>query len=273
MYKLLLITARPEVLSAFQTIDQWEVYGFRAPRVCNGAAEAMQSLSRHHADGIALNLPAEEETAFLHELNDRYPLLPVMRAAEERETILSDLGEMEQLLNQTHADYSNDRYDEAERMLLARHEMFHQVLNGEMHSEEHLTRMMRLYRSRMDPTRPCVVHRLAFPDEDGYLSGHWAYGAERLEVAMRNIFGAELNGMRMLISVLPDERIYLVCCPMTGEKAPSTDEMQAMVDKQADEAIRHVREYLNMELYTVAKGMLPALTVLAGGQARQRLPG
>lgn len=33
---------------------------------------------------------------------------------------------------------------------------------------------------------------------------------------MRNIFGADLYGMRLLVSVLEDGRIYLLACPMLG---------------------------------------------------------
>lgn len=34
MYKILLVTDRPEILDAFQAVSSWESLGFRVPRIC-----------------------------------------------------------------------------------------------------------------------------------------------------------------------------------------------------------------------------------------------
>ena len=249
MFKLLLVTDRPEVRAAFEAITDWERLGFKPPRTAGNAAEATDSLTHHHADAVAIALPPEEEKKLLSAMEcPHWHLRPVLDAADTKEQVLKDVVELELLLGRTHADYSNDPYSEETMMQLARHEFFRRVIGGKESSPERIRRYLRLLRSRMDPTRPCVLMRLAMPEDDGYLPMHWRYGPDRLEVAMRNIFGAELNGMRLLVSVLENEEIYLLACPMLEHEAPAADEMERIAVEHAEWACEHVREYLDIEM-------------------------
>ena len=54
MYKILLVTDRPEILDAFQAVSSWESLGFRVPRICNSAEGAIACLKAHHVDGIGI---------------------------------------------------------------------------------------------------------------------------------------------------------------------------------------------------------------------------
>ncbi|MBR6954058.1 MAG: hypothetical protein IKH77_03320 [Clostridia bacterium] len=264
MYKLLLVTDKPEVRAAFDAVTDWERLGFKQPRTAASADEATDSLTHHHADAVAIALPAEEEKKLLSAMEcPHWHLRPVLDAADTKEQVLKDMVELELLLSRTHADYSNDPYSEETMMQLARHEFFRRVISGKTRSPERIRRYLRLLRSRMDPTRPCVLLRLAIPDDDGYLSAHWHYGADRLEVAMRNIFGAELSGMRLLVSVLDSEEIYLLACPMLEHEAPEAGEMERIVVEHATWACQHVREYLDMELEIDSVRMLSCLYDLA----------
>ena len=92
MYKLLLVTEQEDVRKAFDAIDNWELMGFRKPRVVGNAAEAAESLARHHADGIALAMSKAEFAAMHPLLFDQYPLLPVMRAADDPRLIREDVA-------------------------------------------------------------------------------------------------------------------------------------------------------------------------------------
>ena len=229
MYKLLLVTDKPQVRTVFDSVEDWDKQGFRPPHVRTCAAEAEDCLQKHHADGIFLSVPAEDEQQLMLLLDSRYPLTPVVEAPDQRDELLRNLNELRWLLNRVRADYSNDRYDEAEMLRLVRHAYFRRVLQGQEKDPVRVRRCLRMMRSRMDPDKPCVLMHLTIPDEDGYLSGHWSYGADRLEVAMRNFFGAELEGMRILVSVLPDERIYLIACPMRGAETPDEDRMRELL--------------------------------------------
>lgn len=263
MYKLLLATNSPEIASAFQGVRSWETRGFKTPRVVGSTEEAIASLAKHHADGIAIGLPTKDAVELVAHLMERFPLMPVMRAAEDTDTVLADVNELGTLLNQLHADYSNDSPSEAEMMQLLRHDYFRKVIGGQIHDPDAMIRHLRLLRSRMDTDRACVLIQLGLPDADGYLTDHWHYGPDRLEVAMRNIFGAELEGMRILVSVLPDGRLFLLACPMFGEEAPALERLTDVVLAQTHSSIQHVRDYLGIDLKVASVRVLRGLTELA----------
>ena len=262
MYKLLLVTDRPEVVSAFDSIPSWEELCYRIVRKASGVDEAIAHLKAHHSVAIALALPEKEEQRLIEYLNERYPNRPIMRATADAADITSWARQAEQLLNRTHADYSNDRYDEGEMMALTRHNYFRRMLAGTERDPERIRRSLLLVRSKMDPNQPCVAMRLAVPDDDGYIASHWKHGAEGLEVAMRNIFGYELNGMRILTSILPDEHIYLVACPLLGVPPRDPDEMLEEVTSHVSDNLSHIYEYLNIDMKMDAVCILDSIVEL-----------
>ena len=259
MYKLLLVTDSQEALDAYNAIDCWENLGFKKPRVAQDTLQAQDILSRHHVDGIAVALTGEERKKLLRFMDTGLPITPLVEAPAEPEKWKRNLGELALLLGRIRADYSNDNANEAEMLQMARHDFFRHLLSDHYADEEKIRRQMGLVRSRMDPDRPCVVLRLSTPDEDGYLRSHWKYGPDRLEVAMRNFFGAELHGMRILISILPDERLYLVACPMLGCEAPEREEMLSIVRSHAEGVIRHVKDYMGIELDIAGCQVMPRM--------------
>lgn len=264
MYKLLLATDRAETLEAFEKIASWEVLGFRPPRVVADAARAVESLGRHHADAIAISLPEDQERLLMDALTADYPLLPILRCGQGT-GLEAQLRELAVLLGRTYADYSDDNVGAADMMQLCRHEFFRALIAGRIATKEAVRRYLDLLRSRMDPDSGAVLLELALPENDPFFRGRWHYGVDRLEVALRNFFGAELDGMRVLVSVLPDERIFLLCCPMLGESAGLTSAaMTDLVLRHAQESIAHVREYLNLELKVASVRAIDGLTALAG---------
>lgn len=261
MYKLLLVTDQQEIADAFNAVKEWELMGFRVPRVVATVHGAVASLRMNHADAVAIALPAQEEAALLDHLMAFYPFMPVSRASANTVMIQSDLTELRRLLNRTHADFSNDDFAEGDMMQLCRHEFFRALLDNRIAEPTDVKRYMRLLRSRMDADKPCVVIELAMMGDKDYFHGRWHYGPERLEVALRNFFGVELSGMRMLVSVLPDDRIYLLACPMLG--AAGSESMTGAVSGHAQACITHVREYLDLDLSINNVRILPAITALA----------
>lgn len=265
MYKLLLATDNPEILAAFQAVPSWEAIGFRSPRIVTTAQEALDSLSRHHADAIAFALNPQDEEKLMTVLIHDYPCLPVCQTGNTRVQVERSVRELEKLLIRMHADYSDDDTSEAEMLQLCRHEFFRALIGGKIHSKADALRYLMLLRSRMDPGKPAVLLELAQPENDMFLNGRWHYGLDRLEVALRNFFGAELEGMRVLVSVLPDGRIYLLCCTMLGEEGPEESAMAGHVTAHAQDCMDHVREYLDLDLRIASIRVLRTLTDL--GQA------
>lgn len=267
MYKLLLATNSPEIMNAFGAITSWESMGFRAPRMVSTAQSAIESLKKHHADGIAFAMDEREEQVLMAHLMTEYPLLPIFSAGRTQAEVVDAVCALRSLLNRTHADFSNDDFGEADMMQLCRHEFFRALIDGRIKTKNDVLSHMRLLRSRMDPLKPCVMLELALPEGDHYLNGRWHYGADRLEIALRNFLGAELNGMRVLVSVLPDERIFLLCCPMLGEECAGGDSMTGLVTSHAQESMEGMREYLGIDLHIAEIRVLPTLTALAAEDA------
>ena len=114
--------------------------------------------------------------------------------------------ELRRLLGRINADVSNDAFSTADLLKECRHEFFRALMDGRATSEEDVLRHLRLIRSKMDPTKPCVVAELEIPADNDFLRGRGQYGSDRLEVALRNIFGVEAHGLRILACVLPGIR-------------------------------------------------------------------
>lgn len=265
MYKLLLVTDQPKVTEAFMENMQWESLGFRAPRVVDSVHSAVESLQKHHADGIAIALRAQEESELLLYLTQNRPLMPIMRASSKREEVCKDVQELGSLLTRVNADNTDGRYSASDAMQAERHGFFRRLLDGYFHNCDDVRRHLKLLRSRMNPDAPCVLIEFALPDDENYLLGRWNYGTDRLETAMRNFFGTELDGMRLLVSVLPGNRIYLLACPMMGSET-SVDEEQSLtgiVAAHAGSAIEHVREFLGIDMTIANVRVLPSVTALA----------
>jgi hypothetical protein len=120
----------------------------------------------------------------------------------------------------------------------------------------------------MDPHRPCVVAELKMPEGSDFLRGRWHYGPERLEMALRNIFGVEVAGLRILSCVLPGDRILLLGCPMLHhELETAEDSMTGVVSRHVQDCIDHVDEYLGIDLTIASLRVLPALTAMASDKA------
>lgn len=266
MYKLLLTTNDPAVREAFAAVA-WENLGFKEPRLAASVDEALASLKAYHADAIAIALPAEEDAALIEKLMRAYPDLPVMEATNKRGEVELRTLELRKLLVRLNADISNDSYTLSDQLMLCRHEYFRAMMDRRIPSAKDVERMLRLVRSKMDPHRPCVVAELKMPDGSDFLRGRWHYGPERLEMALRNIFGVEVAGLRILSCVLPGERIVLLGCPMLYHELETQESsITGVVSNHVQECISHVDEYLGIDLSIAAMHVLPALTAMAADQ-------
>lgn len=268
MYKILLATNDQKVRDAFVAVA-WENLGFKQPRLASTMDEALCSLKAYHADAIAIALPAQEDSELMKVLMERYPDLPVMEAPDMRGEVELRVLELRKLIVRLNADISNDSYTLADQMMVCRHEYFRAMMDRRIPTAKDIVRMLRLVRSKMDPHRPCVVAELKMPDGSDFLKGRWHYGPQRLEMALRNIFGVEVAGLRILSCVLPGDRIILLGCPMLyHELETEEDSMTGVVSRHVQDCIDHVDEYLGIDLTIAAMHVLPALTAMAADAQR-----
>lgn len=268
MYKLLLVSNSQAVRDAFSAVD-WENMGYKTPRMVENEQEAITSLKAFHADAVAIALPQAEDAALMDRLMTDYPELPVMEAPDMRGEVELRALELRKILSRVNADISNDSYTQADRMMSCRHAYFRSLMDGRVPTGKDVRRMLRLVRSKMDPDRPCVVAELQMPANSDFLKGRWHYGPERLEMALRNIFGVEVGGMRILSCVLPNEHIMLLGCPMYHQ-AMATEEssMTGVLSAHVQDCIDHVEEFLGIDLEITSLRVLPALTAMARDQQK-----
>ena len=264
MYKLLLITDQDEVLEAFNEVENWEMTGFKYPHIRHDLEGTKDSLAKHHADGIAIAVAPEEEEKILAYLQENFPTISIFQAGRNRQEVLRYLNELNVLLNRLHADFSNDRFTQADMLQECRHEFFRKVMTGRVSSREELIRNMRLLRSRMDADRPCLLIELnQKADDEEQLEGRWHYSQERLELRLRKFIGGDIDGIHVLPVVHPDGRIQVLACPLHGvETTLAGDSMTAVITEHIQNGIVHMKEYFGLELTLREIRILPALSAL-----------
>ena len=263
MYKLLLVSDQEDVLNAFGKISNWELHGFKPPHVRHDYEGAVDSLTKHHADGICIAVDHNEEEKILAYLQDKYPDVSIFEAGRTETEVLRYLSELKILLNRLHADFYNERFNTRDVLQICRHEFFRKLLNGKVRTSEDLHRNMRLLRSRMDADRPCLLIEIAQSAPFDRLEGRWHYGKDRLEVALRNSFAGDKNGIHILPMIHSDGRILVLACPLHGVETEMTlDAMTAMLTSYTAESIEHMKEYFGVEMHIVGIRVLPALNSL-----------
>ncbi len=259
MYKLLLVSDREEILDAFDQIHNWEFNGFKKPHIRHDFEGAKQSLKIHHADGIAMAIPQEEEERLMEYLQINYPLLPIFEPGKTPEEALEYLGELNALLNRVRADFSSDTFDEQEMMIRARRHFFRKLVGDGQLTCEQLRRGMRLRRSRMDPDRTCVLMTLEHaPMEPG-----WQDPDHVLERSLFQSFGGDVEGYHVLPLVTRGGDVYVLAGRLRGsEETDPAGGPAALLDSCVRKGIQHAEEYQGLRLSVTGVEVLPSLYAL-----------
>ena len=212
----------------------------------------------------------EEEKKILAYLRENYPNVPIFKAGTTPEEVLRYLNELNILLNRIHADFSNDGFREIDMLMECRHEFFRKLMTGRVKSRDDLLRNMRLLRSRMDPDSVCMVMELNQPQSEGQdrLSGRWHYGPDRLELALRNSFGGDVEGVHVLPTVHTDGRILVLCCSLLDAETTlkTQDAMTALLTARIADGIAHMQEFFGLELHITGMKVLPSLYALCSDE-------
>ena len=271
MYKLLLVSDREDVLNAFAQIENWERHGFKPPHIRHDFEGMLDSLAKHHADGIAIEVIPDEAKKIYPYLQENYPNVPLFTAGTTPEEVLRYLNELSILLNRIHADFSNDGFREIDMLMECRHEFFRKLLTGRVERKDDLVRNMHLLRSRMDPESACMIMELEQPpeSEQDKLEGRWQYGNDRLEYTLRKSFGGDVEGVHILPTVHTDGRILVLCCSLSGAESSvkTQDQMTALLTTRIADGIAHLKEYFGLELHITGIRVLPSLYTLCADAA------
>lgn len=264
MYKILLATNQQVYVDVFSQAETFENLGFRAPRIADSVEAAIACLKKHHIDAIAYHFSKEDDALMFEHLQQFYPNLPIVKAEKTVKKQVEALLQLRTLLNCIYADFSDDNYNEADMLALSRHAFFRDLLSEHITTQQEVSASLLLLRSAMDPEKPCVVIDMSVPDGEDYFAGKWHYGADRLEVALRNFFCHEMLGLRVLPAVVAPDTIRLLACPVLGshDNDLSDQSITGAVYEHAQSAISEAQTYLALDIQIANVHVLPNLMAL-----------
>jgi hypothetical protein len=247
----------------FASMEGWESIGFKPPRIRASVEEAIACMGKHHIDAIAVDKDQEFAALNAH-LDEHCPVMPIFEIESRVDEQFTTLGEVYQLLTQTHADYSNDDYGEAYYFQLARERWMKQLISGKMATTKQVITHHRLFRCEEAVDAPCIYAKLSVPSGDVFLSGRWHYGSERLEIALRNFFCGGHEKMIVHLAVFSPEEVRVLVCPKP-EYADSADFSEALVRDYLKKTISEIEEYLGLKMNVMDIRTLENLTAFAQG--------
>ena len=266
MYRLLIVTRDQRVEEMFNSMQGWETMGFKPTRLRKTVAEAIECMHKHHIDAIAID--DEPEYAALEKwLDDHAPDMPIFEIAADAEKQLEVIREVELLLNQLHADDSNDDYNESYYFKQARERWMKRLISGFAPSRDSILKHQRMYRCQDNPHAPCVYTRISVPEGDAFITGRWHYGSERLAIALQNFFGQERDHMLIHLAVVSPEEIRVVISPRLGdtEHTASLPKAKAYID----ETIEQVQNYLGLPMTIAEMCLMDGLIDFAADHAKK----
>ena len=264
MYKLLLVSDRDDVLSAFEAIENWERLGFKPPHIRHDFEGMKDSLAKHHADGIAIATAPEEKEKIIAYLRENFPYLPVFQAGATRDEAIRYLNELKTVLNRLRADFSSESFDEGDVMLECRHDLLRRLVSGKVTDPSWFYRHMRLLRSRMDTDRPCVLIEMTQPHAgEDKLEGRWQDSYQLMERTLYNSFARDIRGYHILPLVTQEGKIFVLAGPLHGQQQDDDEESTTeLIRTCTEEGIRHVKEYRGLELAITGVHIYPSLNSL-----------
>lgn len=258
MYRLLIVTDDQSVKDRISAMEGWETLGFKPPRIRSTVEEAKECMARHPIDAIAV----DQEPAFapLYDfLNENRPSMPLFAIDPTAEKQMETVREVSSLLARMKADDSNDEYNPAAKLDQQRERWLCKVIAGTGESREVLARRLRLYRCREKLDVPCVLARIAMPDDDTFLSERWHYGSERLETALRNFFGRGHDHMLIHVAVVSQDEVRVLCYPQNEEDGLSESAAFAYIQETVDQ----IEHYLGLAMRVLEVRRLNGLQVFA----------
>lgn len=247
MYKLLLITDREEVKNAFLKVTNWQQMMFHPITILEDVSAAIHFLESSAVDAVGYSV-SNTDVAPLHRYLESRPSLPVFQTHKHDNTLRDELIRTRRFLDQIHADYADDYYDEQVILQMLRDELMQQLLRGEVPSSSELLSRIKLVRANTSVTKNCYLYDYDLPQGEIYLQDRWHYGQERLRNTLRtNFFGRNINGIYYDVDVPTSRHIRLIACPQMDIKT-SDEELRLMVEAHVAQVVNAIKEYMDLDL-------------------------
>lgn len=263
MYRLLVATHEPDILTKLSDSIEWVQFYFHQPDVVNTAQEAINAMENRRVDCVAYMLKSDEAKKLSMYLNSVRPSLPIFelrRSVEDQKRILTD---MKRVLDRLHTDFSDDYLDEKTIMSMLRDELTHNLLAGEISTVKELQGRLQMLRSHLSTSRPCVFYEFDLPQGEVYLNYEWHYGSERLEKALRNnFFGRYYEDLYYQVAVLTPRNIRAIVIQRDDRENEPEESMAVRADQHVKRVLEDVKEYLGLDMIMVNKTVLPSICAL-----------
>lgn len=169
--------------------DAWIQNGFKVPHFRTSKDTLIEGLQKHHIDAIAVELESEEEKnkvfSFLYQ---SYPLIPVFKISDSKDYQGVIFDRLRKSLDKINADYSDDNFTYDQKFGAVRNRWLSKYLRGKLEDYQEFEEKNQIFRANLCLSSPCSLAELSIPGRDDFLLSEWRYGADRLEVALRNFF-------------------------------------------------------------------------------------
>ena len=187
MYRLLLVTDRPEVLRVIHNVSDWGQLMFHPPIVMPSPEEGVAYLRQNQVDAVGFSFNHQSPATIAQYLKNEAPTLPIFQTHAHDDTLADELVLIREFLDKLHADYYDASYEVAMTLQWTEQELMHELLRGEVPGWKNLKSRLKLCRSAIIPTAPCFLFDFAIKDGEDFVSERWHYGPQRLEKALPRI--------------------------------------------------------------------------------------
>ena len=263
MYRILIAIKDMNAFSALNEQIDWQSMSFREPMFVSTADEAISVMETKRVDCIAYILEKYEARKLTKYLNEVRPSLPIFQIKRNLEAQTSVLKDILRYLDRLHSDMSDEVYDENVVMDMLRDELGHNLLAGEIRSEDLLRGRLQMLRSYVSPDKKCVLYDFDMPQGEIYLMNQWHYGSERLENALRNnFFGRYYDDIYYWAAVLTPRHIRVIACQRVDGPDEEEEKLLSRTNIHIDQSIESIKEYLGLDLMLTEIKILDSLTVL-----------
>lgn len=213
MYKLLLVSDKPEIRELYQHFSEWETLGFERPVVAADAQEGIEQLGRGRFDAVSSLLSVGEGKRFFAYLSRRPEMLG-METARDEARLRREISCARRTLTSRDAVRRTKQVDDVTRAMQP--EFFCDLLRGAAYDSAKIDERLSSLKIRtIDPARPVCAASFRLPQGDYFLAEVWRYGRERLENALRNIFEQVDSQMRFVLLIINPHHMRLIGLPVT----------------------------------------------------------
>lgn len=248
VYRLMVVTDSIDIKEYMLAYDAWIQNGFKVPHFRTSKETLIEGLQKHHIDAIAVELKSEDEKnkifSFLYQ---SYPLIPVFKISDSKKYQGLIFDRLRKSLDKINADYSDDNFTYDQKFDAVRNRWISKYLRGKLQDYQEFEEKNQIFRANLNLNSPCSLAELSIPGRDDFLLSEWRYGADRLEVALRNFFSPDTLQANICIAVT-EKGICRVLLSHKDIVSKQETEQIADFNNFLESAINEIEDFLSLEV-------------------------